>query len=179
MEMSATASLKTFDKRMEEMKNHNLEAYEWLRKIPPQHWASSKRQFSGRDKPIILVRIIRGLPYEEKLATAKLKVEWNGSDLYQVTCPWGDQFVVNLSERSLIVFLVHWLTNEEMFKIKINPVNGPHGWKKSDVPTTIIPPKPHPTQMAGPLRKGKECSDLPMKMRKSKKLTKTGKSVTC
>ncbi|GKD41860.1 mutator type transposase, partial [Tanacetum coccineum] len=32
-------------------------------------------------------------------AAAKLKVEWNGSDLYQVTCPWGDQFVVNLSER--------------------------------------------------------------------------------
>ncbi|GKD74802.1 hypothetical protein Tco_1333084, partial [Tanacetum coccineum] len=40
---------------------------------------------------------------------------------------------------------VHWLTTwKEMYKFKINPVNGPQGWKKSDVPTTIIPPKPHP-----------------------------------
>ncbi|GKF08253.1 mutator type transposase, partial [Tanacetum coccineum] len=43
----ATAStIQKFDKRMEEMKNHNLEAYEWLRKIPPQHWASSKQAAS-------------------------------------------------------------------------------------------------------------------------------------
>ncbi|GJT66474.1 mutator type transposase [Tanacetum coccineum] len=27
------------------------------------------------------------------------KVDWNGSDLYQVSCPWGDQFVVNMTER--------------------------------------------------------------------------------
>ncbi|GKG13945.1 hypothetical protein Tco_0350905, partial [Tanacetum coccineum] len=34
-------------------------------------------------------------------------------------------------------------SEERKFK-RINPVNGPQGWKKSDVPTTIIPPKPHP-----------------------------------
>ncbi|GJR14020.1 ribonuclease H-like domain-containing protein [Tanacetum coccineum] len=27
------------------------------------------------------------------------KVEWNGGDLYQVNCHWGDQYVVNMSER--------------------------------------------------------------------------------
>ncbi|GJS89289.1 mutator type transposase [Tanacetum coccineum] len=42
-----------FDKRMEEMKNHNIEAYEWLRKIPPQHWARS--HFSGKAKSNILL----------------------------------------------------------------------------------------------------------------------------
>ncbi|GKD69179.1 hypothetical protein Tco_1323269, partial [Tanacetum coccineum] len=31
-------TIQKFDKRMEEMKNHNIESYEWLRKIPPQHW---------------------------------------------------------------------------------------------------------------------------------------------
>ncbi|GJZ70249.1 hypothetical protein Tco_0633799 [Tanacetum coccineum] len=61
-------TIQKFDKRMEEMKNHNIEAYEWLRKIPPQHWPGrAKKQISmnnmsqvlnrqlvdGRDKPII------------------------------------------------------------------------------------------------------------------------------
>ncbi|GJW52826.1 mutator type transposase, partial [Tanacetum coccineum] len=59
------------------------------------------------------------------------------------------------------------------------PVNGPQGWKKSDVPTTIIPPKPHP-QIGRPSKKRKKsAAELADEMMKSKKLTKTGKSVTC
>ncbi|GJZ26095.1 mutator type transposase [Tanacetum coccineum] len=147
-------------------------------------------------------------------AAAKLKVEWNGSDLYQVTCPWGDQFVVNLSERvcscrkwelsgipctravasiwdqanngidtgipESYCLPVHWLTTwKEMYKFKINPVNGPQGWKKSDVPTTIIPPKPHPQIGRPPKKRKKSAAELADEMMKSKKLTKTGKSVTC
>ncbi|GKC82521.1 mutator type transposase [Tanacetum coccineum] len=114
-------------------------------------------------------------------AAAKLKVEWNGSDLYQVTCPWGDQFVVNLSERSLIVFQFIGLTTwkEDLNKFKINPVNRPHGWKKSDVPTTIIPPKPNPQIGKPPKKRKKSAAELADEMMKSKKLTKTGKSVTC
>ncbi|GJZ28663.1 mutator type transposase [Tanacetum coccineum] len=141
-------------------------------------------------------------------------VEWNGSDLYQVTCPWGDQFVVNLSERvcscrkwelsgipcthavasiwdqanngidtgipESYCLPVHWLTTwKEMYKFKINPVNGPQGWKKSDVPTTIIPPKPHPQIGRPPKKRKKSAAELADEMMKSKKLTKTGKSVTC
>ncbi|GKB31068.1 mutator type transposase [Tanacetum coccineum] len=252
----ATAStIQKFDKRMEEMKNHNLEAYEWLRKIPPQHWARAKsnillnnlcevlnRQLlDGRDKPIItcleyireylMKRIVNVQKVQDKCdgpltpstakifklivrAAAKLKVEWNGSDLYQVTCPWGDQFVVNLSERvcscrkwelsgipcthavasiwdqanngidtgipESYCLPVHWLTTwKEMYKFKINPVNGPQGWKKSDVPTTIIPPKPHPQIGRPPKKRKKSAAELADEMMKSKKLTKTGKSVTC
>ncbi|GKF81959.1 hypothetical protein Tco_0243615, partial [Tanacetum coccineum] len=62
--------------------------------------------------------------------------------------------------------LVHWLTTwKEMYKFKINPVNGPQGWKKSDVPTPIIPPK----------KRKKSAAELADEMMKSKKLTKTGK----
>ncbi|GJT57272.1 mutator type transposase [Tanacetum coccineum] len=258
----ATAStIQKFDKRMEEMKNHNLEAYEWLRKIPPQHWARShftgraksnillnnlcevlnRQLLDGRDKPIItcleyireylMKRIVNVQKVQDKCdgpltpstakifklivrAAAKLKVEWNGSDLYQVTCPWGDQFVVNMSERicscrkwelsgipcthavasiwdqtnngidtgipESYCLPVHWLTTwKEMYKFKINPVNGPQGWKKSDVPTTIIPPKPHPQIGRPPKKRKKSAAELADEMMKSKKLTKTGKSVTC
>ncbi|GJX44251.1 mutator type transposase [Tanacetum coccineum] len=50
---ATTTTIQKFDKRMEEMKNHNIEAYEWLRKIPPQHWARS--HFSGWEKSNILL----------------------------------------------------------------------------------------------------------------------------
>ncbi|GJU66134.1 hypothetical protein Tco_1252393 [Tanacetum coccineum] len=66
-----------------------------------------------------------------------------------------------------------------MYKFKINPVNGPQGWKKSDVPTTIIPPKPHPQIGRPPKKRKKSAAELADEMMKSKKLTKTGKSVTC
>ncbi|GKA36206.1 mutator type transposase, partial [Tanacetum coccineum] len=201
----------------------------------------NRQLLDGRDKPIItcleyireylMKRIVNVQKVQDKCdgpltpstakifklivrAAAKLKVEWNGSDLYQVTCPWGDQFVVNLSERvcscrkwelsgipcthavasiwdqanngidtgipESYCLPVHWLTTwKEMYKFKINPVNGPQGWKKSDVPTTIIPPKPHPQIGRPPKKRKKSAAELADEMMKSKKLTKTGKSVTC
>lgn len=43
----ATATtVQVFDKRMEALKKENNEAYEWLKAIPPQHWARS--HFSGK-----------------------------------------------------------------------------------------------------------------------------------
>ncbi|GJY14851.1 hypothetical protein Tco_0385273 [Tanacetum coccineum] len=61
---------------------------------------------------------------------------------------------------------VHWLTTwKEMYKFKINPVNGPQGWKKSDVPTTIIPLKPHPQIGRPPKKRKKSAADLQMKMK--------------
>ena len=43
----ATATtIHLFDKQMEKMRSHSKEAYEWLKKIPPQHWARS--HFSGK-----------------------------------------------------------------------------------------------------------------------------------
>nr|GEV40252.1 hypothetical protein [Tanacetum cinerariifolium] len=206
----ATATtIQKFDKRMEDLKNHNIEAYEWLRKIPPQHWLGkaksnillnnmcevlNRKLVDRKDKPIITsLEYIRGYlmkrivivqklqdkcdgpltPNAAKIfklierTAAKLKVDWNGSDLYQVTCPWGDQFVVNMSER------------KEMYRFKINLVNGPHAWEKSDVPTTIIPPKPYPQIGRPPKKRKKSAVELADEIMKSKKLTRTGKSVTC
>ncbi|GKF14107.1 hypothetical protein Tco_0055569, partial [Tanacetum coccineum] len=92
----------------------------------------NRQLLDGRDKPIItcleyireylMKRIVNVQKVQDKCdgpltpsiakifklivrAAAKLKVEWNGSDLYQVTCPWGDQFVVNLSERGRLLKL--------------------------------------------------------------------------
>nr|GEW87267.1 hypothetical protein [Tanacetum cinerariifolium] len=258
----ATATtIQKFDKRMEDLKNHKIEAYKWLRKIPLQHWARShftgrekrnillnnmcevlnRQLVDGRDKPIITcLEYIRGYlmkriliiqklqdkcdgpltPNAVKIfkrierAAAKLKVDWNGSDLYQVTCPWGDQFMANMSERVCSCrkwelsgipyahavaaiwdeanngtdtgipesycnpcnYLSTW---KEMCMFKINLVNGLHAWEKLDVPTTNIPPKPHPQIGKPPKKRKKSAAKLTNEIMKSKKLTRTVKSVTC
>nr|GEU79745.1 transposase, mutator type [Tanacetum cinerariifolium] len=136
----------------------------------------NRQLVDGRDKPIITcleyIReyLIKRIVNVQK-AAAKLKVDWNGSDLYQVTCPWGDQFVVNMSDR-----LSTW---KEMYRFKINPINGPYAWKKSDVPTTIILPKPHPQIGRPPKKRKKSAAELANEIMKSNKMTRSGKSVTC
>ncbi|GJY97936.1 mutator type transposase [Tanacetum coccineum] len=247
-------TIQKFDKRIEEMKNHNIEAYEWLRKIPPQHWARShftgraksnillnnlcevlnRQLLDGRDKPIItcleyireylMKRIVNVQKVQDKCdgpltpstakifklivrAAAKLKVEWNGSDLYQVTCPWGDQFVVNMTKSvyscrkwelsgipcTHAVAAIwdmasngtdtgipesyynpcHWLSTwKKMYRFKINPINGPQAWKKSDVPTTIIPPKPHLQIGRPPKKRKKSAAQLADEIMKSNKMTR-------
>ncbi|GKB28405.1 hypothetical protein Tco_0867806 [Tanacetum coccineum] len=65
------------------------------------------------------------------------------------------------------LYKFHWLTTwKEMYKFKINPVNGPQGWKKSDVPTTIIPPKPHPQIGRPPKKRKKSAAELADEMMK-------------
>ena len=39
-------TIQWFDRQMEKMRSHSKEAYECLKKIPPQHWARS--HFSGK-----------------------------------------------------------------------------------------------------------------------------------
>ncbi|GJV00946.1 reverse transcriptase domain-containing protein [Tanacetum coccineum] len=153
-----------------------------------------------------------------KITTAFLRgevaVDWNGSDLYQVSCPWGDQFVVNMTERvcscrkwelsgipcTHAVAAIwdmasngtdtripesycnpcHWLSTwKKMYRFKINPVNGPQAWKKSDVSTTIIPPKPHLQIGRPPKKRKKSAAELADEIMKSNKMTRSGKSVTC
>ncbi|GKE82491.1 hypothetical protein Tco_1552491 [Tanacetum coccineum] len=215
---------------MEEMKNHNIEAYEWLRKIPPQHWARSHfsgraksnillnnmckvlngQLVDGRDKPIItcleyireylMKRIVNVQKVQDKCdgpltpnaakifkliekAAAKLK---NGSELYQVTCPWVAA-ICDMTSNGTDTRIpesycnpCHWLSTwKEMYRFKINPVNGPHAWKKSDVPTTIIPPKPHPHIDIPPKKRKKSAAEFADEIIKSNKMTRSGKSVTC
>ncbi|GJW25678.1 mutator type transposase [Tanacetum coccineum] len=43
---ATSTTVQRFDKHMEKLKDFNKDAYEWLKKIPPQHW--SRSHFSGR-----------------------------------------------------------------------------------------------------------------------------------
>ncbi|GJW50202.1 hypothetical protein Tco_0091553 [Tanacetum coccineum] len=97
---------------------------------------------------------------------------------YGIHTNYWDRYWNTKSLNCLPVTLVNNM-GKEMYKFKINPVNGPQGWKKSDVPTTIIPPKPHPQIGRPPKKRKKSAAELADEMMKSKKLTKTGKSVTC
>ncbi|GJT57276.1 mutator type transposase [Tanacetum coccineum] len=225
----ATATtIQKFDKRMEEMKNHNIEAYEWLRKIPPQHWARShfsgraksnillnnmcevlnRQLVDGRDKPIItcleyireylMKRIVNVQKVQDKCdgpltpnaakifklvekAAAKLKVDWNGSDLYQeIGVEWDTLHTWDMASNGTDTGIpesycnpCHWLlTWKEMNMFKINPVNGPQAWKKSDVPTTIIPPKPHLQIGRPPKKRKKSAAELADEIMKSNKMTR-------
>ncbi|GJU40584.1 mutator type transposase [Tanacetum coccineum] len=129
----ATAStIQKFDKRMEEMKNHNLEAYEWLRKIPPQHWA--RQLLDGRDKPIITcLEYIREYLMKRIVNVQKVQDKCDGP----------------LTPSTAKIFK---LIVRAAAKLKIGR-----------------PPK----------KRKKSAAELADEMMKSKKLTKTGKSVTC
>ncbi|GJR40694.1 hypothetical protein Tco_1216378 [Tanacetum coccineum] len=66
-------------------------------------------------------------------AARKLKVDWNGSDLYQVTCPWVAA-IWDMASSGIDTGITesycnpcHWLSTwKEMYRFKINPVNGPY-----------------------------------------------------
>ncbi|GJT78034.1 mutator type transposase [Tanacetum coccineum] len=158
-------TIQKFDKRMEEMKNHNIEAYEWLRKIPPQHWP-------GRAKSNILLNNM-------SRCIKKALVDWNGSDLYQVSCPWVAAIWdmasngTNTGIPESYCNPCHWLSTwKKMYRFNINPVNGPQAWKKSDVPTTIIPPKPHLQIGRPPKKRKKSAAELADEIMKSNKMTR-------
>ncbi|GKA09995.1 hypothetical protein Tco_0689428 [Tanacetum coccineum] len=59
-----------------------------------------------------------------------------------------------------------------MYRFNINPVNGPQAWKKSDVPTTIIPPKPHLQIGRPPKKRKKSAAELADEIMKSNKMTR-------
>ncbi|GJT78026.1 mutator type transposase [Tanacetum coccineum] len=225
---------------MERMKNHNIEAYEWLRKIPPTNTSEGRAKSNillnnmsevlnrqlvdGRDKPIITcleyIMLLKSSSLLKRLLQSRNECHFNlwlmanGSDLYQVSCPWGDQFVVNMTERvcscrkwelsgipcTHAVAAIwdmasngtdtgipesycnpcHWLSTwKKMYMFNINPVNGPQAWKKSDVSTTIIPPKPHLQIGRPPKKRKKSAAELADEIMKSNKMARSGKSVTC
>jgi hypothetical protein len=44
--LATTSTLIQFDKAMQDLKNFNSEAHDWISKIPPEHW--SRSHFSGQ-----------------------------------------------------------------------------------------------------------------------------------
>ncbi|GJR08274.1 mutator type transposase [Tanacetum coccineum] len=146
-----------------------------------------KALLDGRDKPIITcLEYIR--EYLMKRIVNVQKVQDKKWELSGIPCTHAVASIWDQANNGIDTGIpesyclpVHWLTTwkEDLNKFKINPVNGPQGWKKSDVPTTIIPPKPHPQIGRPPKKRKKSAAELADEMMKSKKLTKTGKSVTC
>lgn len=50
---STTYTVQEFEKEMEEVRKLNQECYEWLKQIPPQHWARS--HFTGLTMLYIII----------------------------------------------------------------------------------------------------------------------------
>ncbi|GKE08057.1 hypothetical protein Tco_1411608 [Tanacetum coccineum] len=93
---ATSTTIQKFDKRMEEMKNHNIEAYEWLRKIPPQHWAR-KWESSG-------IQCTHAVAAIQDMASNR--TDTGIPESYCNPC--------------------HWLSTwKEMYMFKINPIGRP------------------------------------------------------
>ncbi|GJU97542.1 mutator type transposase [Tanacetum coccineum] len=145
----------------------------------------NRQLLDGRDKPIITsLEYIREYLMKRIVMSKGKTRKWELSGIpytHAVASIWDQaNNGIDTEIPESYCLPVHWLTTwKEMYKFKINPVNRPHGWKKSDVPTTIIPPKPNPQIGKPPKKRKKSAAELADEMMKSKKLTKTGKSVTC
>ncbi|GJX94638.1 hypothetical protein Tco_0349224 [Tanacetum coccineum] len=99
---AATATtIVEFNKVMDTLKAQNLKAYEWLKKIPAEHW--SRSYFTCRAHCDLLINNICEV-FNRQLLDARdspvvSALEYNGDDLIQVKGPYGDQCVVNLQQR--------------------------------------------------------------------------------
>ncbi|GJU65958.1 mutator type transposase [Tanacetum coccineum] len=171
-------------KVMEEVKQANKDVYDWLKDIPPQHWARSyfsarphcdvllnnmcevlsRQLLDERDKPIITcLEFIR-----EYLMKWIVIVQQNGGILYQATDQYRDQCVVNVEERGC-----------SYRKFKINPCNGPDLWSSSDSPIILTPPDYHTPIGRPPKKRKKSAAELYDGMVKDGKLSMAGKTFTC
>ncbi|GJV54814.1 mutator type transposase [Tanacetum coccineum] len=175
---ATSTTVQRFDKHMEKLKDFNKDAYEWLKKIPPQHWSRShfsgrahcdvllnnmcevfnRQLIDGRDKPIITcLEFIR--EYLMKRIVNVQKIDWNGGDLYQATTPWGISHalaaiwdIAGNGEETAIpesyCHQVHWLST----------------WKDMYKP---------------PKKRKKSAVELAKGMVRGNKLSRAGKSITC
>nr|KAJ0220444.1 hypothetical protein LSAT_V11C200094290 [Lactuca sativa] len=259
-ECATTTTVRHFDRFMEDFNKFNSKACDWLKKIPPKHWARAhisgrahtdillnnlcevfnSKLLDARDKPIITcleyireylmkrICIVQNVidksqgpltPTATKLLDGVKKDAsqytciFNGAEKTQVTGTMGEQFVVNWRDRNCscrhteitgipcshlvsaiwdkvehgaknVPPLEEWVhpcyrlsTWNEMYKYKVQPINGRSMWPKSDCPTTLTPPK-HTTQVGRPKKKRKRAqTEEPNNQGKS--LTRKFLTVTC
>nr|KAJ0193403.1 hypothetical protein LSAT_V11C800416470 [Lactuca sativa] len=120
---------------MEILKNFNVEAHEWLNKIPLKHWAKShiyallRMPFNEYIKEYLMKRIC----IVEKVMEKGIKNE---------ACRYKAIFVGddNKEEWGYPQDLVHnrykLITWKEMYKFKVIPINSHNMWRKSPFPFT-------------------------------------------
>ncbi|CAI9262009.1 unnamed protein product [Lactuca saligna] len=83
---------------MVELRNYDIEAYQWLLKIPPHHWYEVIFQVLNKCQGPLTPTGTRILEANTTLAS-KYHARWNGGQKYQVKGPWNDQHVVDMEKR--------------------------------------------------------------------------------
>nr|KAJ0220802.1 hypothetical protein LSAT_V11C200091720 [Lactuca sativa] len=105
----ATATTVTeFNHFMHQFSLYDKSAYEWLKSIPPQHWAKS--HFTGyamssrcnKKRVGPLTPTATKIMEKNEAAATQYIAEWCGDEKYQVKGPWNDQHVVDMHERVCI-----------------------------------------------------------------------------
>ncbi|GKC60913.1 hypothetical protein Tco_1088511 [Tanacetum coccineum] len=213
-----------FDRAMEELKQFNKEAFEWLAKIPPYTW--SRSHFLGRAKSDILLNNLCECFNDGPLtpsATKLLKIAmdrannytvgWNGGEEYEVKGQQGNQCVVNVVNKVCScrkweltgipcahaiaanynmalngiqvgipeewVHKCYWLaTWKHTYSYTLGCLNGRVMWKKSQIPTTLTPPK-HNTPVGRPRKNRRKTKEEKAQMVKDGKMSRAYKTVTC
>ncbi|GJZ55316.1 hypothetical protein Tco_0610509 [Tanacetum coccineum] len=141
--MHTCYNIQSLEMNMKRIKKLNPEMYNWLKDIPPQHWARKTSLCDG-----IIEKSTGPLtPNATKLFNlikrdaAQYKVIWNGGDLYDTTVASIWNMANNGLEPGIPESWVHesyWLkTWVDMYRFKFNPCNGPELWPESDTPITL------------------------------------------
>ncbi|GKD92265.1 mutator type transposase [Tanacetum coccineum] len=190
---SATATtVQRFGKNMEEIKKLNPEMYNWLKDIPPQHWARS--HFFGRTKESWLwfldclgddLELFRNSNFtfisdRQKGLIPALQEIFPAAE-HRFASIWNMEN--NGLEPGIPESWVHesyWLkTWVDMYRFKVNPCNGPELWPESDTPITLTAPNYKPPIGRPKKKRRKSAAEIYDNLVKRGKLSRAGGTVTC
>ncbi|GJS95655.1 transposase, MuDR [Tanacetum coccineum] len=161
----------TLTKSWKEVKSANKEVYDWLKDIPPQHWARphsdvllnnmcevlNKQLLDGREKAYhYLLRVHKRISYEKDCHSPA------------VGC---DRDAMQACSGSYLEYDREWF--------KINPFNVPDLWPPSDSLIILTPPDYHTPIGKPPKKRNKSATELYDGRVKDGKLSRAGKIVTC
>ncbi|GJZ61827.1 mutator type transposase [Tanacetum coccineum] len=175
---SATSpTLQLFERNMEELRSLNKEVYDWLKGIPPHHWARS--HFSGRphcdvllnnmcevlNRQLLDARVMDLLhPMQQDFNKLKIRMA------AQNTVLWND--LTGIPCKHAVACIWDMTSNGQELGI-------PESWVITSVPITLTPPDYHTPVGRPPKKRKKSAAELYDGMVKKGKLSRAGKSVTC
>nr|KAJ0186252.1 hypothetical protein LSAT_V11C900478630 [Lactuca sativa] len=185
----ATAThVQQFNKGMEELKKLNKDCYEWLKKIPPQHWSRShftedyRSVFCGNGKYQV------SGPWMDQCAmdVVQQTCSYRKWELTGMPCKHAVATIWEMRKNSMDVGIpetwvheVYWLnTWKQMYSFNIEPINGRSMWEKSVCPTTLVPPK-HRVTIGRPKKKRRKSAYEIDDMVKGNSASRILQSVTC
>ncbi|GJX47927.1 mutator type transposase [Tanacetum coccineum] len=187
--MHTCYNIQSLEMNMKRIKKLNPEMYNWLKDIPPQHWARKTSLCDG-----IIEKSTGPLtPNATKLFNlikrdaAQYKVIWNGGDLYDTTGPYGDKCVVNIRSRSCACR--KWEITGMPCKHAVASIwnmanNGlepgiPESWVHENTPITLTAPNYKPPIGRPKKKRRKSAAEIYDNLVKRGKLSRAGGTVTC